>query len=98
MKRTTKMLIELSGVALPVVRKKLGEVEGVSYSELQPGTLIKDPKRNKVYIVVYVSKFGDFIHVVEYKGGMQQHTKQEMIDAGVLTAHNPSGPWRPLSD
>jgi len=85
MKKSKKLLMELSGVSLPVVRKTLTtESAGVSFDKLQPGNIITFPKQpGKKFVIVTVAKFGEYIHYVPFKGDVEMAKKSELTGAKV---------------
>ena len=88
MKKSKKLLMEMGGVALPVVRKTLTtESNGISFDKLEPGMILTFPKHpGQKFVIITVAKFGEYIYYVPLKGSIEMARKSEL--AGVKVAEH----------
>jgi len=74
---------------LPVIRKKLGikeQVQGIPFDKLEAGDVLVFPdKKNKEFIITFVSKYGGYVHYVP-SGKVEQANKKDM--QGVMVMKN----------
>lgn len=95
MKRSTKRLMEMSGVALPIVRRDLGLTEGngIRFADLKPGDTLRLPKHNDEYVIISVSSVRRSVRVVPLKN-IDDFTMAELSTATV--AKEGMGSWKPI--
>jgi hypothetical protein len=83
MKKSKQMLLEMGGIALPVIRKTL-QVEQSTFEKLEVGDVIEFPKKKgKKFIVTKVAKFGGYVYYVPFSG-LEMAKKDELEGVRVV--------------